>query len=126
MLPTASCSPAGLDCERQHHGLRVEPQRLGVGEAARVGRGQAQLEVRRVLVVRRGERAARHAGERLDRVLWQFDGQWCMTSAQVSAAAGSVPSCGSVAEPEKAIESPTFQVVRRRVSIVADGGGCRR
>ena len=42
---------------------------------------------------------------------WQLEGQCCMTSSQVRADAGRVPSCVSVAEPEKLMTSPTFQVV---------------
>ncbi len=41
---------------------------------------------------------------------WQFDGQWFMTSSHDRDAAGSVPSCASVAEPEKLMRSPTRQV----------------
>src|SRR5262245_59370643 len=46
------------------------------------------------------------------RCVWQSLGvkQWCMISDQLSADAGSVPSCASVAWPEKLIVSPTFQV----------------
>src|SRR6266536_2138558 len=36
--------------------------------------------------------------------------QWCRISVQVNAEAGSVPCCGSLACPEKAIVSPTAQV----------------
>src|SRR5262245_33607748 len=54
---------------------------------------------------------------------WQFDGQWCMISVHVSADAGSVPCCGSVADPEKPITSPTFQVREAGgEDSVADGG----
>src|SRR4029453_3434388 len=42
---------------------------------------------------------------------WQLDGQWLRTRFQVNADAGSGPSCASVAEPEKLMTSPTFQVV---------------
>ena len=55
--------------------------------------------------------------------MWQFDGQWCMISSQSERDAGRVPSSGSVAEPEKEMTSPTFQVVPAAgVSIVAVGG----
>src|SRR5829696_8485432 len=43
--------------------------------------------------------------------VWQLDGQWWRIRSQVSAEAGRVPSCGSVAEAEKLITSPTFQVM---------------
>src|SRR5205814_2844339 len=44
--------------------------------------------------------------------VWQSVGvkQWWRISDQLSADAGSVPSCASVAWPEKLIVSPTFQV----------------
>src|SRR5919201_4436359 len=44
--------------------------------------------------------------------VWQSVGvaQWCRISDQSSLAAGTVPSCGSLAWPEKLIVSPTFQV----------------
>ena len=42
---------------------------------------------------------------------------------QLNAEAGNVPSCGSVAEPEKLITSPTFHVVAAvGVEMVAVGG----
>ena len=69
VLPTTSWSPVAFEAKVEHDGLWVEPERLGVGETARVGRGQAQLEIRGVLVIRRGEGAAGDARERLDRVL---------------------------------------------------------
>ena len=54
--------------------------------------------------------------------MWQFDGQWWMMTCHDSALGGSVPSCGSVPWPEKAIGSPTFQVsVGGGVRIVAVG-----
>ena len=43
--------------------------------------------------------------------VWQLDGQCCMMRSHFSAEAGRVPSCASVAEPEKVRTSPTFQVV---------------
>ncbi len=55
--------------EVERHRLRVESQRLHVREPAGVGRGQAELQIGRVLVVRRRERAAGDARERLDGVL---------------------------------------------------------
>src|SRR5919198_1726625 len=57
--------------------------------------------------------------------VWQSVGvaQWCRISDQSSLAAGTVPSCGSLAWPEKLIVSPTFQVsVGAGVSITAVGG----
>src|SRR4051794_8266887 len=55
--------------------------------------------------------------------VWQFDGQWCMITDHDSAEAGSVPSWASVAEPRKAIVSPTAQVnVDAGASIFAWGG----
>ena len=56
--------------------------------------------------------------------VWQLDGvvQWCMIDVQLSAEAGSAPSCVSVAWPEKLIMSPTFQVrLDDGVSITALG-----
>src|SRR5919197_6778741 len=46
------------------------------------------------------------------RCVWQSVGvkQWCRITDQLSADAGSAPSCASVAWPEKLIGSPTFQV----------------
>jgi hypothetical protein len=46
------------------------------------------------------------------RCVWQSVGvkQWCKMNDQLSADAGRVPSCASVAWPEKLIVSPTFQV----------------
>src|SRR5205807_9252329 len=43
---------------------------------------------------------------------WQLVGvrQWCITTCQVNADAGSVPCCGSVAWPEKVTTSPTAHV----------------
>jgi hypothetical protein len=53
---------------------------------------------------------------------WQFAGQWCSTSAHVSAEPVSVPCCGSVAEPEKLITLPACHVVELvGVVIVAVG-----
>src|ERR671931_2169812 len=51
--------------------------------------------------------------------VWQFVGvkQWCRIIVQLSREAGSVPSSGSVALPEKLIGSPTFQV-----NVEAGGG----
>ena len=56
---------------------------------------------------------------------WQFDGQWCMIELPAERAApGSVPSSGSVAEPEKEMTSPTRQVVPADgVSDRGRGGG---
>ena len=42
---------------------------------------------------------------------WQFDGQWCITSVQLSELAGRLPWSGSVALPANAIESPTLHVI---------------
>ena len=61
------------------------------------------------------------------RWVWQEFGssgaQWCRTMSQERAEAGSVPSSGSVAEPEKETVSPTFHVVPATgVAIVATGG----
>ncbi len=55
--------------------------------------------------------------------MWQFDGQWCMTSDHVSAEGGSVPSCGSVAEPANAITSPTLHVVDPDGAVIVAVGG---
>ena len=74
-------------------------------------------------MVGRRERAARDAVERLHRVLWQFDGQWCRISLQDSADAGSGPSCASVALPAKSITSPTFQVVPAAGEVIVAVGG---
>ena len=53
---------------------------------------------------------------------WQFDGQCCRRSSHERDDAGSVPCCGSVAEPENEIRSPTFHVVPAAgVSMVAVG-----
>ena len=54
--------------------------------------------------------------------MWQFEGQCWMSIVQDSADAGSVPSCASVAEPEKEIESPTFQV-RLGFGVLITGTG---
>jgi hypothetical protein len=55
--------------------------------------------------------------------VWQSLGQWWRITVHVSADAGSVPSCASVAEPEKLIVSPTFHVsVDDGVEIVGVGG----
>ena len=60
--------------------------------------------------------------------VWQLFGsvgQWWMIRCQVRSDAGSVPSSGSDACPEKLIVSPTFQVrVAAGVSIAAVGGCC--
>jgi len=49
--------------------------------------------------------------------------QWCRISDQDSLVSGSVPSCGSLAWPEKSIVSPTVQVrVGVGVSMTAVGG----
>jgi len=54
--------------------------------------------------------------------VWQLEGQCWIRSVHVSADAGSVPSCWSVAEPENEIGSPTFHVsVGDGVEIVAVG-----
>ena len=54
--------------------------------------------------------------------MWQFDGQWWRMSDQLKADAGSVPCCGSVAEPENETVLPTRHVVPAvGVPIVADG-----
>ena len=54
---------------------------------------------------------------------WQFDGQWCMTSSQLSALAGSVPSSASVAEPENEIDVADLPgVPARGVDDRGDGG----
>src|SRR5919197_4733472 len=58
--------------------------------------------------------------------VWQFVGvkQWCRIIVQLRREAGSVPSSGSVALPEKLIGSPTFQVsVEAGEEIVGTGGG---
>ena len=79
--------------------------RLGAGEAAGVRGGQSQFQVGRILVVGRGEGSRRDARRRsASGAEWQLDGQCCRTSSQVSADAGRVPSCASVAEPEKLID----------------------
>ncbi len=55
--------------------------------------------------------------------VWQFDGQWWRISDQLNADAGSVPCCGSVAEPENETVLPTRQVVPAvGVTIDATGG----
>src|SRR3954454_16079668 len=55
--------------------------------------------------------------------MWQFDGQWWMTSDHDSRAGASVPSCVSVAPPENWIRSPTFQrMAAAGAAIVAVGG----
>ncbi len=59
----------GRGVERQVHRLRLQEDALGVRDSARVSRSQPQLEVRRVLVIRGDERAARRVHEVLDRVL---------------------------------------------------------
>jgi hypothetical protein len=79
----------------------------------------------RVLMVGRRERAAGHPVEVLDRVRVAVGwvAQWCRISDQDSLVAGSVPSCGSLAWPEKPIVSPTVQVrVGAGVSMTAVGG----
>ena len=55
--------------------------------------------------------------------MWQFDGQWCMSSAQERADGGSRPSSGSVAEPEKLIIVPTLQVVSAVGRVIVAVGG---
>ena len=55
--------------------------------------------------------------------VWQFDGQWCISNDHDSAEGGRAPSSGSVADPEKLITVPTFQVVcADGREIVAVGG----
>src|SRR5947209_467068 len=57
--------------------------------------------------------------------VWQLSGvkQWWRMIVQLSREAGSVPSSGSVALPEKLIGSPTFQVrVDAGAEIVGTGG----
>src|SRR5919204_5900178 len=57
--------------------------------------------------------------------VWQFVGvkQWCRIIVQLSREAGSVPSSGSVALPEKLIASPTFPVsVDAGEEMVGTGG----
>src|SRR5919197_1080171 len=59
--------------------------------------------------------------------VWQFVGvkQWCRIIVQLSREAGSVPSSGSVALPEKLIGSPTFHVkVDWGEEMVGTGGVC--
>ena len=122
--PTTSFSPVG-SAWKLNSTVCGSSRTLSVSvKPARVSSGQAELQVRRVLVVRRDERAAGHTGEVLHGCSWQFrHGQWCRTSDQDSVEAGSVPSCWSLAEPEKEILSPTFQVVvEGGVSMVAVGG----
>src|SRR3954447_12503275 len=56
--------------------------------------------------------------------VWQSFGveQWCMIMSQLSAEAGSVPCCGSVAWPEKLTELPTCHVtVELGASMTAVG-----
>src|SRR5690242_16460029 len=55
--------------------------------------------------------------------VWQFDGQCQMSTDQCSAEGGSVPSSASVAPPENAIGSPTFQVVELVGRLIAGAGG---
>jgi hypothetical protein len=74
-------------------------------------------------VVGRGKEPLATPSKLCNRWVWQVDGQWWRIRSQVSAEVGRVPSCGSVAEPEKPITSPTFQVVPAAgVLMVAVGG----
>ena len=59
----------GSRCQRQVRDLRVEAHRVGVRLAARVGRGQPDLDVRRLRVVGRGHRAGRPVVEGAEPVL---------------------------------------------------------
>ena len=75
-------------------------------------------------MIRRDERATRHACEVPHRVLVAaLAGQWCITSDQVSLEGASAPSCWSVAEPEKEIVSPTFHVVLVSGALMVAVGG---
>src|SRR5437867_9918395 len=49
--------------------------------------------------------------------------QWCRISVQASADGGSVPSCGSVACPEKLMVSPTDQVSESDGESITTAGG---
>ena len=129
VLPTVSCetrrdSTANVSVDR----LRVEVERRACRCPVRVGRGEPRARVRRVLVVGRGERAARHAAQGLDECVWQFDGQWCRTSVHESAERRQRALLRVRRRcPVNAIESPTFQVSRGdRASIVAVGRACCR
>src|SRR5256885_3815279 len=54
---------------------------------------------------------------------WQVDGQCRIVRSQLSAAAGSAPSCASVADPLNEIGSPTFQVSEAEgLEIIGTGG----
>ena len=91
--PTASCRPAGARLEREVDRLRVEPR-----DVTRAGRRPSvavrlELEVRRVLVVRRDERAGGDAGEVCTWCTWQLVGtsaeQCCRSSCPAQPRGGT-------------------------------------
>ncbi len=55
--------------------------------------------------------------------VWQFEGQWRTESDHESAEAGNVPSWASVAEPLKAIRSPTAHVRLECGAVIVGTGG---
>src|SRR5258706_12979085 len=112
VAPTVSCRPTGLDAN-------VRSTVLG-------------CTLTEVVLVRPPESVAVRRNSRYDGYSWSGaisvplamplsvcigcswhtpgDEQWCSTIVQLSADAGKVPCCGSVAWPEKLIVLPTAQV----------------
>ena len=122
LLPTVSDQAPGVGLERQHHRARIQPEGPGGLQATGVRGRQLELEVGRVLVVGRGERAAGDPGNDWMVWEWQFDGQCCMTSSHDSAEGGRLPSWVSTAEPENVMTSPTRHVVPAAGALIVAVG----
>src|SRR5215210_35338 len=125
LLPTASFSPVGLV-------LKFSTTVCGSSRTLLVSVSPPES-----VAVRRNSRKAGYSWSGAANVPWATPeksctgcswqllarSQWWSISDQESLEADSVPSCWSVAEPEKEILSPTFQAeVEGGVSIVAVGG----
>ena len=91
---TASLSPDGTDAKCRTTVWGSIRTLLSSAEPGRVGRGEPQLEVGGVLVVRRVERAGRDARDVLHVCVWQFDGQCCIITDHDSRGPGQSPVLG--------------------------------
>ena len=122
--PTASVSPAGLDPNVRSTVCGSSWTLVGVRQAAGIGRGEPQLQVRRVLVVGGDEAAARRTRVGLERML---------VAGRRAVLQHERPREGGCRQrpllrrrwrdPRSVIVSPTFQVVPAAgVSITAVGG----
>ena len=120
-LPDRELQPAWGCLESQDNGPRIQAQALRVREATAIRSRELKFKVRRILMIGGDEGPARHSCEGLQRMCMAVGR--AVLQDQIPGQAptpASVPSWGSVADPEKLITSPTFQVVP--AAGVDDGG----